>query len=105
MDASQLPHGGAAEQSPVKNLPGVYRHEGAKAEIITVPGNEGSIQADALVRVGYTRVNDLPSRVELLAMQKKQLVKDLADEKRAKAADEAELAALVEAELATDKKK
>lgn len=99
MDSSNLPQVGTAEKSPVTNLPGDYAMDGVKQHIITAPGDEGAVQADALVRVGFKRVGELPSRVELLAMQKKQLVKDLADEKRAKADEEAELASLVEAEL------
>lgn len=105
MDASQLPSGGSAEKSPVTNLPGVYALDGVEQQIITQPGSEGQVQADGLVRVGFKRVGDLPSRVELLAIQKKQLVKDLAAEKRAKIEEDVELDALVEAELAKSKKK
>lgn len=99
MDSSQLPQGSSVERSPITNLPGVYRHDGAGVELITQAGDEGRIQADALVRVGYKRVGDVPSRVELLAMQKKQLVKDLAAEKKAKADEDAELARLVAEEV------
>lgn len=83
MDASQLPKGQSSETTPgkPKNEAGVYRHEAAKVQIITQPGNDGAIQADALVRVGYKRMGDTLSREELLKMQKAQLAKDLAETK------------------------
>ena len=90
MDASQLPKGQSGEVTPgkAKNEPGVYRHEAAKVQIITQPGNDGAIQADALVRVGYTRMGETLNREELLKMQKAQLQKDLAEAKAEKAESE-----------------
>ena len=81
MDASQLPKGQSSENTPgrPKNEPGVWRHKAAGVELITAPGNDGTIQADALKRVGYERVGDVPSRTEILAMQKAQLEKDKTD--------------------------
>lgn len=79
MDASQLPKGQSSEKSGdgrPRNEPGVWRHKAAKKELITQPGNDGTIQADALKRLGYERVGDVPSRQELLAMQKAQADKD-----------------------------
>lgn len=102
MDASQLPSGPSAEKSPRSNLPGEYAMDGVEQHIITTEGDEGYIQADALVRVGFKRVGDVPSRVELLAMQKRQLVKDLAAEKKAKDDEKAELDRLVEEEIKSE---
>jgi hypothetical protein len=46
-----------------KNLPGVYRHEGSGKEIITsADPNDGQIQADAFVRVGYHWIGDVPGK-------------------------------------------
>lgn len=104
MDASQLPSGPSSEKSPRANLPGEYAMDGVEQHIITVEGDEGYIQADALVRVGFKRVGEVPSRVELLAMQKKQLVKDLAEAKKAKNDEQAELDRLVEEALAAEAK-
>lgn len=82
MDASQLPKGQSVEMPgdgrPI-NKPGIYRHKAAKKELITSVGPDGVIQADALVRVGYERVGDVPSRQEILAMQKAQAEKDKAN--------------------------
>lgn len=79
MDASQLPKGQSSEKSGdgrPRNEPGIWRHKAAKVELITQPGTDGVIQADALKRLGYERVGDVPSRVEILAMQKAQADKD-----------------------------
>ncbi len=51
------------------NAPGIYFHEGSKAELITSAGDEGFTQADALIRLGFERTGDVPSREEILAMQ------------------------------------
>lgn len=92
MDASQLPKGASAETSQRNvNLPGIYEHPEAKVRTITQPGSEGIVQADALVQVGYQRVGDVPSRTELALAQKKQLARDMAEEKAAKIREEAEL--------------
>lgn len=82
MEATQLPKGQSSEQpgdGRKRNEPGVYEHPGAKVRVITQPGDEGVIQADAAVRVGYKRVADVPSRLELLEMRKAQLLKDKAE--------------------------
>lgn len=75
MDNSKLPKGQSQENNgsgKPKNLPGIYRHEAAGKEVIThADPNDGSIQADALVRVGYHRVGDVPNRTEMHAMQEK----------------------------------
>jgi hypothetical protein len=67
------------------NDAGVYRHPKAKKEIITVPGEKGKIQADALVRLGFVRVGNVPSRVELDKMRADQLHKDRVLEAQEKA--------------------
>lgn len=102
MDANQLPKGQASEKSGdgrPENQPGIYRHKAAGVELITQPGADGVIQADALVRVGYERVGDVPSRLTLLEMQKAQLVKDKAEEAILKS-DEDKLVAAIAAEKA-----
>ena len=84
MDAAQLPKGQSQETSisgRPRNEPGIYHHTAADKTIITQAGSDGSIQADALVRVGYARTGDVPSREKLLEMQKAQLKKDLAEAK------------------------
>lgn len=118
MDASQLPKGQSVEKDGSgrpRNLPGVYRHKAAGKEIITsADESDGTIQADALVRVGYTRVADVPSRVELQKMRDAQAKKDEANAKAnvTEVADEPDVkhngtttrsAAEVEAELAETK--
>jgi hypothetical protein len=79
MDPNLLPKGQSTEKQgdgrPL-NQPGIYRHKAAKKELITASGADGVIQADALIRVGYERIGDVPSRQEILAMQKAQLEKD-----------------------------
>lgn len=108
MDASQLPVGKSAESSRKVNFPGIYEmeREGLEpARVISVPGDEGVVQADGYVRLGYKRVGDVPTRLELDAMRKKQMVKDRVEEKRAKLAEDEELEALVAEELALDAKK
>ncbi len=87
MDANQLPKGQSGEKSGdgrPQNKPGVYHHPEADKNIITQPGSEGVIQADALVRVGYKWTGEVPTREKLLEMQKAQLAKDLAAEKAEK---------------------
>lgn len=97
MNAAQLPKGQSGEgngDGRPKNEPGIWHHPGADVNLITQPGNDGVIQADALKRVGYVRVADVPDRTKLLKMQKAQLAKDLAEraaEKKAAADAEAEL--------------
>lgn len=80
------------------NLPGIYTHRDTKKEYITADGDEGVAQADALMspvwKDAWERTGDVPSRLELLEMRKKQLAKDLAEEASQKEADEAEIETL-----------
>ena len=69
MDNSKLPKNQSHELNGnrhPRNLPGVYRHEAAGKEIITsADPNDGAVQADALVRVGYHRISDVPPQAEI----------------------------------------
>lgn len=101
MDASQLPKGKSPEKTegaPV-NEPGIYQHKDTKGTYITAEGEEGVIQADALMspvwKDAWERVGDVPNRVELLKLRKIQQLKDAKEEAAAKAAEEAEIAAAV----------
>lgn len=99
MDASTLPKGKSLEVNgdgrPV-NQPGIYKNKESGAKVITVEGDAGIIQADAIMRTGgYERIADVPTRVELLAMQKAQEVKDVAAEALQKGQEAAELKAAV----------
>jgi hypothetical protein len=82
---NNLPKGISGERSNgPTNRPGVYRHKDSGHEIITSAADggtlqEGTTQADALVRVGYVRVGEAKSREELLKMQQDQLAKDKAE--------------------------
>lgn len=80
------------------NLPGIYRHRETGAEYITAPGEDGVIQADALMapvwKDAWERVGEVPSRIELQKMQKKQQLKDAKAEAAEKKAEEAELKAI-----------
>lgn len=82
------------------NLPGIYEHQDTKKIYITAEGDEGIAQADALRspiwRDAWIRIADVPNRIELLAMRKTQLAKDLAQETKDKAKEEAEMKALTE---------
>jgi hypothetical protein len=102
MDASKLPKGKSLEKTsdgrPL-NMPGVYKHRDNGALFTTAPGEEGVIQADALMapvwKDAWERVSDVPSRTEILAAQKAQALKDAASEAAAKKAEKAELDAAV----------
>lgn len=81
MDASNLPKGQSKEQSDgVNNLPGTYVHKDTGATIITSEGNEGVVQADALLspvwKDAWERKGDTLSHSERLAKQKEQAEKD-----------------------------
>lgn len=106
MDATKIPKMRSTERNtdgrPL-NLPGIYKHRDSGAIFITAEGDEGIAQADAIStdrwRDAWERVGDVPTRIELLAMRKAQLVKDMKAEAIEKAKDEAELkAALGEVE-------
>jgi hypothetical protein len=72
----ELPKGPGAERSNGSaNPPGIYHLENG-AQIITASGSEGASQADALVRVGFKYAAPVPSRQELLEMQKAQAAKE-----------------------------
>lgn len=79
MDPSQIPKGaGQMEVTEGKavNQPGVYRHAGSGAELIVLPDSQSTAHSDALVRLGYERVDNPPTREELHKMQNDQRVKD-----------------------------
>lgn len=83
---ANLPKGISAERNEgVNNLPGIYVHKESGAKFVTSDGDEGSIQADALLspvwKDGWERIGDVPSRVELLEMRKTQEQKDAKAEK------------------------
>ena len=75
---NDLPKGQSAEVSTKRNQPGVYRHPETGAELICYPGRRAVAQADAFVRLGYVRVGDQPTLVELRAKEDEQLAKDRA---------------------------
>lgn len=79
------------------NQPGIYRHKDTGGEYITAPGEEGIVQADALMspawKDAWERVGDVPSRTELLQKRKDQLLQDKKAEAQEKKAEEAELEA------------
>lgn len=103
MDASQLPKGQSVERNgdgrPI-NLPGVYVHKETKQKYITADGDEGVVQADALMspvwQGGWERVGDVPTRTEILEMREAQELRDAKAEKIAKEAKEARIKAAVE---------
>lgn len=104
MDASQLPKGKSTERTtdgrPV-NQPGIYKHKDTGALFTTAPGEEGVIQADALNspmwQGAWEWTAEVPTRLEILAAQKAQALKDAATEKAEKDAEKAELEAAVKA--------
>lgn len=108
MNASDLPKGQSSESNgdrrPI-NLPGIYRHGPSGKEVITSDGDEGVIQADAMMQPRWQntwkRVGDVPSRVEQLAMRKKQALKDAAEAKQSGLDEQAEIDAILKG---TDKK-
>ena len=81
MDASTLPKGQSRETTDgTENQPGVYVHKETGSKIITADGEAGVIQADALMSPvwhnQWERVGDVPTRQEVLDMQKTQAAKD-----------------------------
>jgi hypothetical protein len=101
MDASAIPKGQSTEKTDGRevNLPGIYEHKDTKGIYITAEGEDGVIQADALMspvwRDAWHRVGDVPSRVELLKIRKAQELKDAKEAADEKKAEEAEIAAAV----------
>lgn len=100
MDASQIPKGQSAEKTEGgQNLPGVYIHKDTKVKFITSDGEEGVIQADALMspvwKDAWYRATDVPTRVQILADRKAQEIKDAKAEAEEKKAHKAEIEAAV----------
>jgi hypothetical protein len=94
MDIANLPVGQATERSGdgrQHNAPGVYFDKLSETTMTTVEGSEGVIQADAFVRLGYEYVGPPPTRQEVLASTKAQLIKDTKAEKAEKDAFEADI--------------
>jgi hypothetical protein len=91
MDASQLPKQISGETNSDRqiNLPGVYVHKDSGAKYITPPGEDGVIHADQLMspiwEKAWERVGDVPTREELLAMQKAQAENEALIEGKSKA--------------------
>ena len=83
------------------NLPGIYTHAKSGKRVITADGDEGVVQADALMQPrwqgAWERTGDVPSRIEILAMQKAQAMKDAKVTAIEKKVDEAEIAEAVAA--------
>ena len=101
MDASTIPKGQSAEKSEARSFPpGIYRNKDNKEIFITAEGEEGSIQADALMNPIWKDVweweAEVPNRVELLKLRKAQLLKDAKAEADEKKAEKAEIDAVVE---------
>jgi hypothetical protein len=101
MDASQISKGQSVERTdgrPV-NLPGIYIHRDTKTEFITADGEDGVIQADALMspvwKDAWYRAADVPSGTQLLKIRKAQEIKDAKVEAEQKLADKAEIDAAV----------
>lgn len=98
MDASQLPKGKSLEKTsdgrPI-NQPGIYVHKDTGGEYITAPGEEGVVQADALMSPVWQNAWEwtapIPTRLELIEMRKAQLLKDKKAEAAEKKAEEADL--------------
>jgi hypothetical protein len=81
-----------AGKSGKNNQPGIYRHPETGAEVITAPGNAGVPMADALVRLKFVRVADVPSPDEIRKMQADQRATTLAEEAAEKAATQPSVA-------------
>ncbi len=99
MDASQLPKGKSLEKTSdgrLINQPGIYTHKDTGGTYITAPGEEGVVQADALMspvwKDAWEWTAPVPNRLELIEMRKAQLLKDKKAEAAEKKADEADLA-------------
>lgn len=84
MNPSNLPKqkSGEVTTGRTQNLPGTYKHRDTGAIYITAEGEEGVIQADALMSPiwehAWERTGEVPSRTELLEMRKAQEEKDAA---------------------------
>jgi hypothetical protein len=82
MNPDQIPKGAGQLETPGDgrpvNEPGVYKHPGSGAQLIVMPDARSTAQQDALVRMGFVKVAEAPTRVELDAMQKAQVASDKA---------------------------
>lgn len=103
MDPTKIPKGQSPESytdGRLVNQPGIYKHHDTGAEFITFPGEEGVLQADALMspvwKDKWERIGDVPSRAELDKRRRAQLLTDTKREAREKAEEEAELKAAAE---------
>jgi hypothetical protein len=80
MNPKDLPKGAGASETPsngrAANDPGVYEHAASGKQVIVMPDAQSSAQQDALVRMGYTKVAEPPTALELRAMQEAQAAKD-----------------------------
>jgi len=110
MDASKLPKLKSAETNTdgrPKNLPGIYKHKDNGQVCITPPGEEGTIYADYLMSPAWEhaweRTGDVPSRQELLKMNKVQEMKDKIIDAEQQIKDAAEMEAL-EAKIKAESK-
>ena len=102
MDASQIPKMQSIERNadgrPL-NQPGIYENKDTGARFITSEGIEGVAQADAILAMAeqtkttWERVGDVPSRLEVLEMRKKQEIKDATAEALEAGKHEAEMKA------------
>lgn len=79
-DNANLPKGPGSAELPgtgvAANQAGVYEHPASKTQVIVMPDAKSTGQQDALVRMGFVRKGDAPSRPELNAMQQKQAAAD-----------------------------
>lgn len=96
MDASTIPKGQSKEKSDARSFPpGVYRHKDTKEIFITAEGEEGSVQADALMspvwKDAWEWEGEVPNRIELLKLRKAQQIKDAKAEAEEKKAEKAEI--------------
>lgn len=85
MDASKLPKQQSKEintDGRPLNQPGIYVHKDSGATFITAEGQDGVVQADALMSPlwehSWEWTADVPSRLEILKMREAQLKKDTA---------------------------
>lgn len=84
MDPTTLPQGPSGEntQGKPRNRPGVYTHPATNKSLIVMPDAKSTAQQDALVRLGFERTDDAPSRTELAKMQADQGIMDAHNAKK-----------------------
>lgn len=90
MQQDKIPKGQADEVSDKFNSPGVYEHPETGERITCYPGKRAVVQADAFTRLGFKRVDDVPSVNEIAAKDAEQTAKARAeaDEKSRKDAEQ-----------------